>query len=126
MPINLRKFSIKIPSIGEFSIFMFKTISMLNTDLLNKLQDLKRQSEDSKTRLSEMEISEDSGNGMVRITMNGNRILKLVEINADLTEIDKEDLEDLIGIAFNRVLSKVDELNEKEVMSSAQSLLSGM
>lgn len=126
MPINLRKFSIKIPSIGDFSIFMFKTISMLNTDLLNKLQDLKRQSEDSKTRLSEMEISEDSGNGMVRITMNGNRILKLVEINADLTEIDKEDLEDLIGIAFNRVLSKVDELNEKEVMSSAQSLLSGM
>lgn len=99
---------------------------MLNNDLLNKLQDLKRQSEESNMRLSEMELSEDAGNGLIRVTMNGNRELKSVEINADLSQFEKEDLEDLICVAFNRVLCKVNELNEKEVMSSTQSLFSGM
>ena len=99
---------------------------MLNNNLINKLQDLKRQSEDSKTRLAEMEISEDAGNGLVRLSMNGNRELKSVEINVDLNQFEKEDLEDLICVAFNRALTRVNELNEQEVMSSAQSLFSGM
>ncbi len=99
---------------------------MLNNDLINKLQDLKRQSEDSKTRLAEMEITEDAGNGLIRLCMNGNRELKSLEINADLSQFDKEDLEDLICVAFNRALERVNDLNEKEVMSSAQSLFSGM
>lgn len=99
---------------------------MLNTDLINKLQDLKRQSDDSKIRLAELEIVEEAGNGLIRISMNGNRELKSVEINADLTQFEKEDLEDLMCVAFNRALDKVNELNETEVMSSAQSLLSGI
>ena len=99
---------------------------MLNNDLINKLQDLKRQSEDSKSRLAELEFSEDAGNGLVRISMNGNRELKSVQINTDLSQFDKEDLEDLMCVAFNRALNKVNEMNEKEVMSSAQSLFSGM
>jgi len=32
----------------------------------------------------------------------------------------------LMCVAFNRALNKVNELNETEVMSSAQSLLSGI
>ena len=99
---------------------------MFNNDLLYKLQDLKRQSEESKTRLSKLEISEDAGNGLIRVTMNGNRELTSVEINADLSQFEKEDLEDLICVAFNRAMAKVNTLNEQEVMSSTQSLFSGM
>lgn len=99
---------------------------MLNNDLINKLQDLKQQSEDSKSRLAELEISEEAGNGLIRVSMNGNRELKSVKINADLKQFENEDLEDLICVAFNRALDKVNELNETEVMSSAQSLFSGM
>ncbi|NVK65314.1 MAG: YbaB/EbfC family nucleoid-associated protein [Flavobacteriales bacterium] len=99
---------------------------MLNNDLINKLQDLKRQSEESKTRLADMEITEDAGNGLIRLSMNGNRELTSLEINADLSQFEKEDLEDLICVAFNRALGRVNDLNEKEVMSSAQSLFSGM
>lgn len=115
------------PSVERiYYIYLQYTKRMLNNDLINKLQDLKRQSEDSKTRLAEIEISEEAGNGLVRISMNGNRELKSVQINTDLSEFDKEDLEDLICVAFNRTLNKVNEINEKEVMSSAQSLLSGI
>lgn len=111
----------------EFSIFICdKQIIMFNNDLINKLTELKRQSEDSKDRLAELEITEEAGNGLIHISMNGNRELKSVKINADRTQFENEDLEDLICVAFNRALDKVNELNEKEVMSSAQSLFSGM
>lgn len=115
------------PQFIEISIFICdKQINMFNNDLITKLTELKRQSEDSKVRLAELEITEEAGNGLVRIAMNGNRELKSVKINADITQFENEDLEDLICVAFNRALDKVNELNEKEVMSSAQSLFSGM
>ena len=76
--------------------------------------------------MADVEISEEAGNGLIRVSMNGNRELKSVKINADVRQFENEDLEDLICVAFNRALDKVNELNEKEVMSSAQSLFSGM
>ncbi len=94
--------------------------------MLNKLQDLKKQADESKSRLDAITITEDAGGGLVRITMNGNRKLKSLEINADLNSIEKEDLEDLISVALEKVLDKVNEMNEQEVMSSAQSLFPGM
>ena len=99
---------------------------MLNNDLLLKLQELKRQSDESKERLDDLLITEDSGNGLVRITMNGNRVLKSVEINADLKTLEREDLEDLLCVAFNRTLDQVNSMNEKEAMTSAQSLFTGL
>jgi nucleoid-associated protein EbfC len=99
---------------------------MLNSDLLNKLQELKRQSDESKERLDALLITEESGNGLVRVTMNGNRVLKSVEINADHTAMEKENLEDLMCVAFNRALDQVNSMNEKEAMTSAQSLFTGL
>lgn len=99
---------------------------MLNNDLLQKLQELKRQSDESKERLNDLLITEESGSGLVRITMNGNRVLKSIEINAELQTLDKEDLEDLLCVAFNRALDQVNAMNEKEAMTSAQSLFTGL
>ena len=49
---------------------------MVNNDLLNKLESLKRESEASKDRLEDVIISEESGGGLVLISMNGNRKIK--------------------------------------------------
>lgn len=99
---------------------------MFNEEMLNKLSSLKRQSEESKDRLDEMIITEESGGGLIEVSMNGNRKLQSIKINADVSSIENEDLEDLLTVAFNRVLDKVNDINEKEVMSSAQSLFPGM
>ena len=99
---------------------------MFNEEMLNKLSSLKRQSEESKDRLDEMIITEESGGGLIEVSMNGNRKLQAIKINADVSSIENEDLEDLLTVAFNRVLDKVNDINEKEVMSSAQSLFPGM
>lgn len=99
---------------------------MFNKEMLDKLAVLKNEAEESKARLESIEISEDAGGGLVRVTMNGNRKLKGIEINADLSSIDKSDLEDLLSVAFGRAIERVNELNESEVMSSARSLFPGM
>lgn len=94
--------------------------------MLNKLSELKKQSEESKDRLDQLTITEESGGGLVRISMNGNRKITDISINGDIKQIENDDLEDLLTVAFNRVLDKVNEANEKEVMNSAQSLFGGM
>lgn len=99
---------------------------MFNQDMLNKLQVLQKQAEESKSRLDAIKIVEDAGGGLIRISLNGNRKLESLEINADLSVITKEDLEDLISVALTRALDRANALNEQEMMSSAQSLFPGM
>ena len=89
---------------------------MFSPEILEKLKHLKQQSEESKEKLNNTLITEDAGGGLVRITLNGNRELKGLEINASLSDIDKTDLEDLLTVAFNRALDKINVLNEQEVM----------
>ena len=99
---------------------------MFTPDMLEKLQHLKQQSEASKEKLNNTLVTEDAGGGLIRITLNGNRELKGLEINAELNDLDKSDLEDLLTVAFNRALEKVNNLNEQEVMSSARNLFPGI
>lgn len=99
---------------------------MFTPDMLEKLQHLKQQSEESKEKLNNTLVTEDAGGGLIRVTLNGNRELKGLEINAELEDLDKGDLEDLLTVAFNRALEKVNTLNEQEVMSSARNLFPGL
>ena len=99
---------------------------MFNNEMLEKLKGLKNQADDSKAKLENMRVEDEAGGGLVRVAMNGNRKLESIQINADLKSLEKEDLEDLITVAISRVLDKVNDINEKEVMSSAQSLFPGM
>lgn len=99
---------------------------MFTPDMLEKLQHLKQQSEESKEKLNNTLVTEDAGGGLIRVTLNGNRELKGLEINADLSDLEKSDLEDLLTVAFNRALEKVNALNEQEVMSSARNLFPGL
>ena len=95
---------------------------MFNKDMLNKLQAMKQQADESKDRMEALEVSEEAGGGLVRVVLNGNRKILSVEINAELNTLEKEDLEDLLVVAISKAMNKVNEINEKEVMSSAQSL----
>lgn len=92
--------------------------------MLAKMQELKSKVEESKSKLDEQIITEEAGGGLVRVSMNGNRMLTNLEINTDLQSIDKSDLEDLLSVAIKRTLEKIESLQEQEMASSAQSLFS--
>jgi DNA-binding protein YbaB len=94
--------------------------------MLDKLEDIKRQTEESNKRLREMTVSESSQNDTVRITMNGHRELVEFKLNGDLSQIENEELEDLVVVTFGRVLDKINKINEQEVMASAKSIFPGL
>lgn len=82
--------------------------------------------EESKVRLENTVVSGEAGGGLIRVEMNGNRKLTELSINGSLQDMDKEDLEDLLIVAINRVLEEANRVNEQEVSSSARQFLPGM
>lgn len=99
---------------------------MFGSDMMSKLANMKRLAEESKVRLDKIILEGESGGGLIIVSMNGNRVVKSVKINSDIKLMENDDLEDLLCVAFQRVMEKVNDLNEKEVMSSTKDLFPGM
>ena len=96
---------------------------MFGADQLALMQEMQKKLEESKQRLAEATIEGEAGSGLVRVVLAGNRQLKKLEINTDLKEMEKEDLEDLLVVAMNRAMEKADQLNEREMAQSAMSFM---
>lgn len=99
---------------------------MFGADMMSKLAEMKKLAEESKEKMNSLSILGESGGGLVVVSMNGNRELKSVKINSDLKLIEADHLEDLLCVALNRALEKVNALNEEEVMSSTKNLFPGL
>jgi|GEM_PF-3902638 len=87
---------------------------------------LKQFSEETKQKLSTIEFEVESGNGLIVLTMNANKKIKSLKINADLKIVDKEDLEDLMTIALERGLSRAEEISEQELKKTLGNILPGL
>ncbi|WP_420465377.1 YbaB/EbfC family nucleoid-associated protein [Panacagrimonas sp.] len=77
-------------------------------------ENLKRAQEE----VARMEITGESGAGMVRVTLDGRHQARKVEINPAALGEDKEFLEDLIAAAINDAAQKLDTAT-KEKMAAA-------
>jgi DNA-binding YbaB/EbfC family protein len=99
---------------------------MFGSDMLSKLSAMKQMADESKSKLDNMTVEGDAGSGLVVISLTGNRELKSIKINADTKLMETEDLEDLLSVALKRAMDKANELNEREVMASAQNMFPGM
>jgi DNA-binding YbaB/EbfC family protein len=66
-------------------------------------EDLKRAQEE----LAKLEVSGQSGGGMVTVTMNGRHEVRRVSIDRKLFADDAEMAEDLVAAAFNDAVNKV-------------------
>ena len=58
--------------------------------------------------IAAMEVTGESGGGMVKVTMNGKHEVKRVQIEPQVVSEDREMLEDLIAAAFNDAVNKAD------------------
>jgi len=99
---------------------------MFGLDQQAILQQMQQAAEASKKRLDETTVSGESGGGLLRIEMTGNRTLKSVEIRASIKDMEKEDLEDLLSVALGRALEAANQLNEQEMSSSARQFIPGL
>jgi nucleoid-associated protein EbfC len=72
--------------------------------------------------IAAMEITGESGGGMVKVTMNGKHEVKRVQIEPSVAAEDREMLEDLVAAAVNDAVNKVDAASQARMSS----LMSGV
>ena len=80
--------------------------------MMKKLQEMQQKVEETKARLDTITVEGKASNGKVAVTMTGNRKVNAIVINEELTNLDKEELEDLLVIATNDALEKAEKVNE--------------
>lgn len=92
--------------------------------MMKKLQEMQQQMELSKQKLNTIKV-EEIVDGKIKIQANGNRIIENIEI-FNFEKMDKEELEDLLILAMNRVLEKASNVHDSEMANSAKGLIPGM
>lgn len=95
-------------------------------NMMEQLQQMKQKMEESKQKLDRIYVDGHAGNGKVKISMNGNRVVKGVSIDPSLQQSDREELEDLLILAFNHALEQAEKVNEAEMQNTAKGMLPGM
>ena len=94
--------------------------------LMQQAQKMQKQMEKKQQELASKEFEFISNGGAIKIKMLGSKTLTSLEIEKDLLDPDdKEMLEDMLMVAVNEAISKIDEELES-VMGSMAGGLPGM
>ncbi|MDX1901336.1 MAG: YbaB/EbfC family nucleoid-associated protein [Gammaproteobacteria bacterium] len=86
-------------------------------ELMKKAQEMQKKMQEIQQQIAEMEVSGQSGGGLVKITMTGQHFAKKVTLDASLMKEEKTIIEDLIAAAINDGTGKI-EKGTREKMSS--------
>ena len=84
-------------------------------NLMKQAQKMQDDMAKAQAEIAKMEVTGESGAGLVKIVMTGNHNVKRVDIDQALMADDKEMLEDLIAAAINDVARRVEENNKDEM-----------
>lgn len=87
-------------------------------NMMKQAQMLQANMQRAQAEIANLEVTGESGGGMVKVTVNGKHEAKRVQIDQAVMGDDKEMLEDLIAAAINDSVRKV-EVATQEKMSSA-------
>lgn len=86
-------------------------------NLMKQAQQMQSKMQQVQEEIAKMEVTGESGAGLVKVTVNGAHSCKRVEIDPSLmVEEDKEMLEDLIAAAYNDASRRLDE-SQKDRMA---------
>ena len=76
--------------------------------LMQQAQKMQQELAKAQEKLAEMEVTGESGAGLVKVTLNGRYAARRVEIDDSLVGDDKDKLEDLVTAAINDAVGKVE------------------
>lgn len=86
--------------------------------MMGKLKEAQAKVEATKLRMNTVLIDEKSNDGLLKITITANRVLKNIKIDDSLLE-DKEQLEDYLILTLNKAIEKATKINDTEVSAVA-------
>ncbi|WP_157417855.1 YbaB/EbfC family nucleoid-associated protein [Aequorivita capsosiphonis] len=87
--------------------------------MMGKLKDTQDKVEATKKRMDTVLIDEASSDGLLKISLTANRVLKTIDIDDSLLE-DKEQLEDYLILTLNKAIEKATNIHETEVAAVAK------
>lgn len=77
-------------------------------DLMKKAQEMQKKMQEIQKQIAEMEVTGQSGGGLVKIVMTGQHYAKRVTIDPALLSEEKSIIEDLIAAAINDAAGKIE------------------
>jgi nucleoid-associated protein EbfC len=97
--------------------------------LMKQAQAMQDNMKKAQEELGSIEVTGESGSGMVKVTMTCKHDVKRVQIDPSLLADDKDMIEDLVAAAFNDAVRKVEETTSQKmgkVTAGMPSLPGGM
>ena len=87
--------------------------------MMGKLKDTQLKIEETKKRLDTILINEQSNDGLLKVTITANSVLKSIAIDDSLLQ-DKEQLEDYFLLVINKAIAKASNVNQTELDAVAK------
>ncbi|OCG21428.1 MULTISPECIES: YbaB/EbfC family nucleoid-associated protein [unclassified Gilliamella] len=84
-------------------------------NLMKQAQQMQAKMQEAQEEIAKLEVTGESGAGLVKVTINGTHSCKRVEIDPSLMTDDKEMLEDLIAAAYNDAARRLDEAQKERM-----------
>jgi len=84
-------------------------------DIMKRAQEMQKKLQDIQKQVAEMEVTGQSGGGVVKVVMTGQHYAKKVTLDPNLLKEEKSIIEDLIAAAINDATDKI-ERNLREKM----------
>lgn len=91
-------------------------------NIMKQAQQMQEQMQKAQEEVANIEVTGESGAGMVKVTMTGRHDVKRVEIDPSLLGDDKDMLEDLMAAAINDANRRVESATQEKMSE----LTSGM
>lgn len=83
--------------------------------LMKQAQAMQENLKKAQEELATLEVEGEAGSGMVKIAMTGKHEVKRVQIDASLMSDDKEMLEDLLAVAINDAVRRVEQVSQERM-----------
>ncbi|MGD8615081.1 MAG: YbaB/EbfC family nucleoid-associated protein [Gammaproteobacteria bacterium] len=84
-------------------------------NLMKQAQQMQESMQKAQEEIASMEVTGESGGGMVKVTMTGRHEARRVEIDPSLMSDDREMLEDLVAAAINAATHKVESATQERM-----------
>ena len=97
-------------------------------NLMKQAQAMQESMQKAQEELASLEVTGESGGGMVKVTMTGKHEVRRVSIDDSLMDDDKDMLEDLVAAAINDATHKVEATTQERMsgLTSGLNLPAGM
>ncbi len=94
------------------------------TKMMGGLKEAQEKMKQAQEALVHIEVTGESGAGLVKVTANARKQIKAIEIDPSLlSKEDQEMVQDLVVAAVNKAMENADEKAREELKNSASNLL---